>query len=228
MAIPAQAYYLHTLMPGVIEKGLFREGLVGLVPKMKTLRMGKKNPEPLKANQEMSHWGNSGSGNCKKKERLLFVLRRGKGKTKGDTHTIAPYQKAILEEGKVSFLVNREGEFGGRHEIGGPAHGPAAHQRLLESFRTRKSVEWKESWKDSGISHSPDQHEAGLEDIFILTRRLLIQTVGPLNDRFIQDDSLLAKALGKVYERLSLPIPFSLWKKGYIQFILAHRDRLLP
>ena len=194
-----------------------------LIPKMKALRIGKKNPGPLKAKQELSP---RGLKNSKKKKGPLFSLRSRNGKTRGEIHVV-PYEK-VISEGKVRFLVNPEAESRGRDEIGAFAQGPAAHQRLLESFRTRKNAESKESWKDSDISHSPDQGEASLEDIFILTRKLLVQTVGPLNDRFIQDDSLLEKALGKVYERLSLPIPFNLWKKGYIRFILANRDRLLP
>jgi len=67
-----------------------------------------------------------------------------------------------------------------------------------------------------------------LREVFALTRRLLIDKVGPLNDRLVQDDALLEKALGKVHKFLPLPVRLILWKKRYIQFILTNRDRLTP
>ncbi len=196
---------------------------MSLIPKMKALKIKKRNSGPLKADQELNP---RGLKNTQKKGGLLFSLRSRNGKTRGEIHE-APYQ-AVPEKGMVSFLVNpakeeaREGTDASGHEL------TAAHQRLLESFRTRKNAEWKESWRGSEISNFSDGFEASLEEIFVLTRRLLMQIVGPLNDRFIQNDLLLERALGQVYERLSLPIPFNLWKKGYIRFILDNRDRLLP
>ncbi len=99
-------------------------------------------------------------------------------------------------------------------------------KRLLESFRMRKNAEWKEYWKQSEISNFPDGDEDKLREVFVLTRRLLIENVGSLNDRFIQNDALLEKALGKVHRHLPLPVRLILWKKKYIHFILTNRERL--
>ncbi len=135
----------------------------------------------------------------------------------------------VPEQGKISFLDNlpQEKKIDGRDGKNKSAHRLArSDQRLLESFRMRKNAEWKEYWKYSEISNSPDGDEEKLGEVFALTRRLLVHTVGPLNDRFIQNDALLEKALGKVHKHLPLPVRLILWKKRYIQFILTNRERL--
>ena len=138
---------------------------------------------------------------------------------------------AVSKQGEISFLVNfpPEKENDGRDGTKKSAHRRAmADQRLLESFRMRKNAEWKESWRRSEISNFPDEDADNLKEVFALTRRLLINKVGPLNDRLVQDDTLLEKALGEVHKFLPLPVRLILWKKRYIQFILTNRDRLIP
>jgi hypothetical protein len=137
----------------------------------------------------------------------------------------------VSEQGTISFLVNfpQEKESDSRDGTKKSAHRLAmADQRLLESFRMRKNAECKESWRRSEISNFPDGDGDNLREVFALTRRLLINNVGPLNDRLVQDDALLEKALGKVHKFLPLPVRLILWKKRYIQFILTNRDLLTP
>ncbi len=105
--------------------------------------------------------------------------------------------------------------------------GSQAGQKLIESFRVPKSAERKEHWNRSEISLFPKDVERETSEVFVLTRKLLTQTLGPLNPPIISDDSLMEKALGRIYSRLPIPIRLALWKKRYIQFILANRERLI-
>ena len=92
----------------------------------------------------------------------------------------------------------------------------------------RKNIERKENCRKSEISNVSNRDEEQLQEVFSLTRRLLVNSAGPLNDRFIQNDTLLERALGKVHKHLPLPVRLALWKKKYIQFILTNRERLIP
>ena len=161
---------------------------------------------------------------------LPHLLSRFRG-IKGSGGTIASDQAAFSKQGEIAFLVKFTGgtEISGRGGTDNPVHRCAeADQKLLESFRMRKNAEWKEYWKCSEISNFPDGVEDKIREVFALTRRLLVKTVGAVNAGFIQNDLLLEKALGKVHKRLPLPIRLILWKKRYIQFILANRERLFP
>ena len=138
---------------------------------------------------------------------------------------------AVSEKGKNPILVSfpREKQGGGKDVTKKSNYSlAAADRRLLESFWTRKNVEREENCRKSEISNVPAGDEEGLREVFSLTRRLLVDSAGPLNDRFIQNDTLLEKALGTVHKHLPLPVRLGLWKKKYIQFILTNRERLIP
>ena len=138
---------------------------------------------------------------------------------------------AFSEEEKISFLVSfpKEKQTDGKDGTKKSDYRLAADdQRLLESFRMRKNIERKENCRKSEISNVSNRDEEQLQEVFSLTRRLLVNSAGPLNDRFIQNDTLLERALGKVHKHLPLPVRLALWKKKYIQFILTNRERLIP
>lgn len=105
--------------------------------------------------------------------------------------------------------------------------GSQAGEKLIESFRVPKSAERKEHWNRSEISLFPKETDKETSEVFVLTRKLLTQSLGPLNPKIISDDSLMEKALDRIYSRLPIPIRLALWKKRYIQFILADRERLI-
>ncbi len=105
--------------------------------------------------------------------------------------------------------------------------GSQAGQKLIESFRVPKSAERKEDWNRSEMSLFAKETDKETSEVFVLTRKLLTQALGPLNPTILSDDSVMKKALDKIYSRLPMPIRLALWKKRYIQFILADRERLI-
>ncbi len=131
-------------------------------------------------------------------------------------------RKKIWTEGGMEFKTDRENS---RKE---PVHRRLPPDlQLLESFRVRKNIEWKEDWKRSEISDSPIDPDGQVAEVFALTKKLLQKTLGPLDENIVEDDSLLEKALREVHGRLPFPIRIVIWKKRYTQFILANRERLI-
>ena len=204
---------------------------MGLVRNLRVLKIGKKYIGPFKARQQPIQQADSNFRNSNSQEQNLLAIQNRLGETKGFAPIIAPTPRAIFEQGKFSFLVNAadKGKAGGRDGKNWSNHGPAGpDQRLLESFRTKKNAEWKECWRRSEISHLPDGDEDQVGEVFTLTRSLLTDALGPLNDRVIRNEALLEEALGKIHRRLPMPVRIILRKKRYIEFILTHRERLLP
>ena len=141
------------------------------------------------------------------------------------------FRPAVSEKGKIPFLVSfpKEKQTSGKEVTKKFNYSPAAaDRRLLESFWTRKIAEREECCWQSGISNVSDGDQKQFREVFFLTRRLLLSSAGPLNDRFIQNDILLEKALGEIHKHLPLPVRLALWKKRYIQFMLTNRERLIP
>jgi len=159
--------------------------------------------------------------------RFISNMKARKIKIRKDT-----LQPPVSERGKISTLVGfaEEQQSHGKNKAVQKSNYilAAADQRLLESFWTRKNAERKECYRQSGISKASNGDQERLQEVFSLTRKLLVGNAGPLNERFIRNDTLLEKALGKIHKHLPLPVRLALWKKKYIQFILTNRERLIP
>jgi hypothetical protein len=111
----------------------------------------------------------------------------------------------------------------------GPLHrGIGSVQRLLDSFPMRKNAELREFVRYSRPQEKDHPEDEPLAEVFALTRKLLSKTAGILNFRLLKDDDLLESALGKVHPHLPFSIRLVLWKKRFIQFMLDHRERLIP
>jgi len=115
-----------------------------------------------------------------------------------------------------------------RRKNGSIHWGIGSVQRLLDSFPMRKNAELREFVRDSKIQERDLPADDPLAEVFALTRKLLSKTAGILNFRLLKDDDLLESALGKVHPHLPFSIRLVLWKKRFIQFMLDHRERLIP
>ena len=115
-----------------------------------------------------------------------------------------------------------------RRKNGSIHWGVGSVQRLLDSFPMRKNAELREFVRDSKIQERDLPADDPLAEVFALTRKLLSKTAGILNFRLLKDDDLLESALGKVHPHLPFSIRLVLWKKRFIQFMLDHRERLIP
>ena len=110
-----------------------------------------------------------------------------------------------------------------------PIHrGISSVQRLLDSFPMRKNAELREFVEYSKTQEKDHPEDKPLEEVFALTRKLLSKTAGILNFRLLKKDDFLETALEEVHSHLPFSIRLVLWKKRFIQFMLDHRDRLIP
>jgi hypothetical protein len=125
------------------------------------------------------------------------------------------------------FPGRRETDF---HEFGGESTCPKASavQRLLDSFPIRKNAELTEYVRHPEFPEPEDQAADQMGEVFALTKKILSKALGPLNFRLIRDDDLLERALEKVHPQLPVFFRLILGKKRYIQFMLDHRERLVP
>ena len=111
----------------------------------------------------------------------------------------------------------------------GPLHrGVESVQRLLDSFPMRKNAELRELVRYSRSQEKDHPEDESLTEVFSLTRKLLSKTAGILNFRMLRDEDFLERALEKVHSHLPFSIRLVLWRKRFIQFMLDHRERLLP
>jgi len=92
----------------------------------------------------------------------------------------------------------------------------------------RKNAELREFVRDSEIQERDHPADEPLAEVFALTRKLLSKTAGILNFRMLKDDDFLGRALEEVHSHLPFSIRLILWRKRFIQFMLDHRERLIP
>ncbi len=106
---------------------------------------------------------------------------------------------------------------------------PSAVQRLLDSFLVRKNAELTSYVERAGFDEPVrDQTGDPMREIFALTKKFLAKILGPLNLRLIRDPESLEKALERVHPQLPITCRLFLRKKEYIQFMMDHRERLVP
>jgi len=130
--------------------------------------------------------------------------------------------------GRIALLMagRRETDLG-EFEDGAARRERSAVQKLLDSFPIRKNVEWNEYFRRAGICDLQDHAEHPMEEIFVLTKKILSKILGPLDFRVIRDVELLESALEKVHPQLPISFRLILRKKRYIEFMMDNRERLV-